>query len=90
MRLIDIDAYFENSELMNTEFSMDSVEHGILYDVANELEFAPYIDIVHCKECKHSKPDIISEDFIVCQRLGTVMQIDGGFCSYGERTNNGT
>lgn len=53
----------------------------------NAVKDAPTVDaveVVRCKDCKYSTPDIMSEDYIACWERNTVMPNDG-FCSYGKR-----
>lgn len=83
MRLIDADALIEAhynacNEDQNKSFSTWSLQL---------IRSAPTIDavpVVRCKDCKHSKPDLFSEEHVVCSPLATMMPCDG-FCYYGKR-----
>ena len=89
MRLIDADLPMEQMEklldhhLMMGNFYAD----GAVSDCIEFLKTAPTVDaveVVRCKECKYSTPDIMSEDYRACWERNTVMPNDG-FCSYGKR-----
>lgn len=58
------------------------------YDIAN----APKVDaveVVRCKDCKKISPSVTPiKDAVWCREFRAYMPCDG-FCSYGERRNDG-
>lgn len=57
--------------------------HDAQWVYRNQIDEAPHIDIVRCKECKWAKAN---GTYQWCGRLDSTAQITADdFCSYGER-----
>lgn len=90
MRLIDADKLkTEISECYEYEFptasgSFDKFATQIVPSIINNAPTVDAVEVVRCKDCKYSTPDIMSEDYRACWERNTVMPNDG-FCSYGKR-----
>ena len=55
-------------------------EHGIPFGgIAPDV-----VKVLRCKDCKHWKDDILSDDQKICE-IGFYFIDGNGFCSYGER-----
>ena len=74
-RYIDADALKEN------RWVSDCLEVVWVKDI----DSAPSIDIVFCKECKHRYDDGWLEPRWTCDYLKDMRLKDDHFCSYGER-----
>lgn len=58
------------------------------YVMFHEIDSAPSIDIVFCKECMHQAKQTLIQGEIYdmpCCKKGMRISNDNGFCSYGER-----
>lgn len=84
MRLIDADAlvidYYDDYETKDDEYSYPYVSEA-------QIDSAPSIDIVRCRECKYAEVSISPITGLWCIRFGIndmAMAADD-FCSYGER-----
>ena len=54
------------------------------HEIANVAKYAPTIDIVFCKECKHWTNG--DDTYGICYRCANTRQMRyDDFCSYGER-----
>ena len=78
--------YIDADELERKYMSADYMDNDTAYDVIAELDTAPHIDIVRCKECKyepicsHSVQHTTHEPTSV-----TIGYKSVDYCSYGER-----
>ena len=83
-RLIDADAmrqdWLENGEnefVYDTNAVLDSIDAQTTVDA---------VEVVHCKDCRHSVMDVASNELWCdhCKGLSSVLQ-DDDFCSYGAK-----
>ena len=95
MRLIDADAL---------EYTRVRIFHGLNKDgtpcvggynavmMSCAIEDAPTVDavpVVRCKDCENISPSVTPlKETVWCREFRAYMPCDG-FCSYGERKNNG-
>ena len=78
-RYIDADALKANCDIMVGNTTIGRRD----YVMFHEIDSAPSIDIVRCKECKWSKAN---GTYQWCGRLDSTARITADdFCSYGER-----
>ncbi len=61
-----------NENVYNTNNILDSIDYQPTADV---------VEVVRCKDCKHSKEYPMR---IICHRFGRDV-VENGFCNYGER-----
>lgn len=92
MRLIDADAlvtdYYDDYEMKDDEYSYPYVSRA-------QIDSAPSIDIVRCKECKYFKQGVRFnkprntdiENFCIYHMVFGWNA--NAFCSYGERIDDG-
>ena len=79
-RYIDADALIEKKWQAESEACFYALEDVVS---VTDIEDAPSIDIVRCKECKWAKAN---GTYQWCGRLDSTAQITADdFCSYGER-----
>ena len=79
-RYIDADALKANCDIMVGNTTIGRRD----YVMFHEIDSAPSIDIVICKECKWGKP--YSDKQLECDALGLGgLKFPYDFCSYGER-----
>lgn len=81
MRAIDADAlvidYYDDYETEDDVYTY-------AYVSKSQIDSAPSIDIVRCKECRWGKP--YSDKQLECDALGLGgLKFPDDFCSYGER-----
>ena len=82
----EMSRYIDADELERKYMSADYMDNDTAYDVIAELDTAPHIDIVRCKECKyepicsHSVQHTTHEPTSV-----TIGYKSVDYCSYGER-----
>ena len=78
--------YIDADELERKYMSADYMDNDTAYDVIAELDTAPHIDIVRCKECKcfNHFEDKEHGEWNTCERHMIFMNPDD-YCSYGER-----
>ncbi len=91
MRLIDANAMREDW--------LENGENEYVYDtnaVLESIDAQPTVDaveVVRCKDCKHYKPRSQSVHWehtvLCCARSANLKFPPEGFCSYGERKDNG-
>ena len=74
---IDADALKERYK--EVRFKDGMTERIVRWLVEVNIDEAPSIDIVRCKECKYR-----SNESSICDKMNRVMLADD-FCSYGER-----
>lgn len=75
----------EKGKAMSRYTDIDAFERTIVVSVISEIDKAPTIDIVRCKECKHHFYDELN-DCKMCHihEYGEIWE-DDDYCSYGER-----
>ena len=79
-RYIDADAIKDKAWKAESEACFYALEDVVS---VTDIDEAPSIDIVRCKECKWSKAN---GTYQWCGRLDSTARItDDDFCSYGER-----
>ena len=79
--------YIDADELERKYMSADYMDNDTAYDVIAEIDTAPHIDIVRCKDCKWSSPNGKNGCALVpFARINDrhYMYADD-YCSYGER-----
>lgn len=55
-------------------------------DMQDELENAPTVEVVRCKDCKHRDPEDHKCDSGALERAGCIFPVqDDYFCAWGER-----
>lgn len=83
-RYIDADAVIEKKWQAESEACFYALEDVVS---VTDIEEAPSIDIVFCKECKWCGEEIESGNpYHWCRLVGVGYEVDGvHFCSYGER-----
>lgn len=77
--------YIDADELERKYMSADYMDNDTAYDVIAELDTAPHIDIVRCKECKAYMTDGYANGCGFCAYHQSVVKADD-YCSYGERS----
>lgn len=83
-RYIDADAL--KKRYTEVDFRTGQTEGVIRWLVEANIDNAPHIDIVRCKECKHfEKNDSILRGEWWCDFWADTIE-DDGYCSYGERS----
>lgn len=100
-RLIDADKLEKSLQLSIASWSRDCNSNAPVIvrtykDVLERLKNAQTVDaveVVRCKDCKHYKPQSKSAHWNnkapYCCRQTVVKVNPDGFCSYGERKDNG-
>lgn len=87
MRLIDADALWTDIMMLPHNEDMISSE-----EVELAIMDAPTVDaveVVRCKDCKKMSPSVTAiKGSVWCREFRAYMPCDG-FCSYGERRDNG-
>lgn len=88
MRLIDanelkVDYIDSERSIEAARFGLEAF-HTIKAVSIDQINSAPSIEIIRCKECKHSNISF-NEDCVYCEELMWTMKPDD-FCSYGERS----
>ena len=84
-RYIDADAIKDKAWKAESEACFYALEDVVS---VTDIDEAPSIDIVRCKECRHRKPSgyVGSVKTYKCDITGFKMHdITNHFCSYGER-----
>ena len=82
MRLIDADALKYYGNHIGDEY--EDRFHDFQYVDRDQIDKAPTIDIVRCRECKWGKP--YSDKQLKCDALGLGgLKFPDDYCSYGER-----
>ena len=66
------------------EYSLGYYESDEWATPLSALDDAPTIDIVRCRECKHS--GVRNDADVECKRHKLIMRLND-FCSYGERSS---
>lgn len=85
MRLIDADALKPDHY---EEYEAKDDEYVYRYYSEEQIDNAPSIDIVRCKECRLSEVyqfDSLDTNRRFCRAFTTKIVNDDDFCSYGER-----
>lgn len=72
--------YIDIETIKPRQYENSEVELGVLAYDYDEVNAMPYLDIVHCKDCKH----YFSGNW--CEILKAESMVENGFCAYGERT----
>lgn len=75
------------AEYIKRRDALNAIERScwteIAYDLVEELPAADVVEVVRCKDCKHSTP---CEEIIRCLNpYGLTICDENDFCSYGER-----
>ena len=78
-RYIDAEWLEENAK----QYSLGYYDYDEWATPLNVLGSAPSIDIVHCRECKHS--GVRNDADVECKRHKLIMRLND-FCSYGSRS----
>lgn len=80
MRIIDAD-------LLECDTEWSDYEDGFTAYSRMQIECAPSIDIVRCKECKYAEVSVSPITGLWCTRFGIndMAMEDDDYCSYGER-----
>lgn len=84
-RYIDADALKYYGNHLDDEY--EAMYHDAQWVYRNQIDDAPSIDIVFCKECKHNPWDFDRTDYtcIWDDDFADRPQTPDDFCSYGER-----
>ena len=80
--------YIDADELERKYMSADYMDNDTAYDVIAELDTAPHIDIVRCKECKHwigETEHYEDREYKACWQLCGQYMNSEFWCKYGER-----
>ena len=81
-RYIDADALKYYGNHIGDEY--EDRFHDAQWVYRNQIDDAPSIDIVRCKECRWGKP--YSDKQLECDALGLGgLKFPNDYCSYGER-----
>ena len=91
MRPIDADALIAKEERRELDKYIDGERCYEMVVPTWAIYEAPTIDaveVVRCKECKHRYETGVTFKFYGCDFLDAEYH-DNGFCSYGERKDNG-
>jgi len=86
MRLIDADKLKYYGNHIGDEY--EDRFHDFQYVDRDQIDKAPSIEIIRCRECKHRKPSgcVGSIKIYECDITGFRMHdLTNHFCSYGER-----
>ena len=76
--------YIDADELERKYMSADYMDNDTAYDVIAEIDTAPHIDIVRCKDCRHRT--YCYGDVLWTNKRQTVdIHKTVDFCSFGER-----
>ena len=82
-RYVDADALKYYGNHIGDEY--EDEYHDAQWVYRSQIDTAPIIDIVFCKECKWGKP--YSDKQLECDALGLGgLKFPDDFCSYGERS----
>ena len=79
--------YIDADELERKYMSADYMDNDTAYDVIAEIDTAPHIDIVRCKECKHRYVMGDTTLYYGCDFMDAQIN-DDDYCSYGQRGAN--
>ena len=84
----EMSRYIDADELERKYMSADYMDNDTAYDVIAELDTAPHIDIVRCKECKHwigETEHYEDREYKACWQLCGQYMNSEFWCKYGER-----
>ena len=81
-KYIDADAIKEKKWQAESEACFYALEDVVS---VTDIEEAPSIDIVRCKDCKHNPKGI---GWVSCPMTGANTRKPDDFCSYGERRSD--
>ena len=60
-----------------------------LYDILERIPAADVVEVVRCKNCKHSRTDDSNYDCYRCELTPGRAHFASSFCDMGERRNDG-
>ena len=84
----EMSRYIDADELERKYMSADYMDNDTAYDVIAEIDTAPHIDIVRCKECKHwigETEHYEDREYKACWQLCGQYMNSEFWCKYGER-----